>query len=265
MRESMAHIHDDHRRLLSPLFNPGVHSPPPRASDLSVVRCDPQVARDLNQLWHSRLPQTQQGPWMLAFAAHYEWTAFAVALWHNPSARNLPATWLELRRLAVAPDAPHCTASFMLGRMRKWIASERPEITRLVSYQDMEVHTGTIYRAAGWHVGAVAAPRQRDRAKARRGTRRDYRVNLNGERPDAAGKYRWERPMNPHTATCCREDCSAEVDTRRAWTKIQGWDKFRAQGGSNAIALRRPMGEWMCDRCMEKEKAGIAPGQGGLW
>jgi hypothetical protein len=129
---------------------------------------------------------------MLAFVAHYRWTAFGAALWHNPSARTLPQEWLELRRLAIAPDAPHCTASFMLGQMRRWIARNRAETTRLISYQDQEVHTGTIYRAAGWSVGAVANPRTRDRSKPRRGTTRAYRSNLNGSAPDAAGKVRWE-------------------------------------------------------------------------
>lgn len=159
---------------------------------LTVVPCDPQTARRLIAAWHSRLPETQRGPWMLAFVAHYEWTAFGAALWHNPSARNLPQDWLELRRLAIPEDAPHCTASFMLSKMRKWIEQNRPETTRLISYQDLDVHTGTIYRAAGWTEGAVAKARQRDRSKPRAGTRRAYRSNLNGVAPDAAGKVRWE-------------------------------------------------------------------------
>jgi hypothetical protein len=87
---------------------------------------------------------------MLAFVASYEQTAFGAALWNNPSARTLPQNWLELRRLAIAPDAPHCSASRMLGEMRKWIMKHRKWATMLISYQDLDVHTGTIYKAAGW-------------------------------------------------------------------------------------------------------------------
>ncbi len=182
-------------RRLEPLFAPEEATPPRKASMLKVHPCDPQFARWCNEAWHSRLPHTQSGPWMLAFVAEYEGTAFAVALWHNPSARNLPAEWLELRRLAVAPDAPHCAASMMLGQMRRWIRRNRPDIQRLISYQDEEVHTGTIYRAAGWTPAWRTAARQRDRSSARRGTNRDYRSDANGANPAAASKMRWETKL----------------------------------------------------------------------
>jgi hypothetical protein len=129
---------------------------------------------------------------MLAFVASYEQTAFGAALWNNPSARTLPQNWLELRRLAIAPDAPHCSASRMLGEMRKWIMKHRKWATMLISYQDLDVHTGTIYKAAGWTPAHLTIARTRDRSKSRVGTRRAYRSNLNGASPDAAGKMRWE-------------------------------------------------------------------------
>jgi len=179
-----------HERLAAPLFQ--TVSFPKRTKDLTVHPCSIDFARTLNAAWHSRLPYTQRGPWLLAFSADYQGTSFAVALWHNPSARNLPQNWLELRRLAVAPDAPHCTASFMLGRMAKWIRRNMPEITNLISYQDLEVHTGTIYKAAGWSSGWIAQARIRNRSKPRIGTRRAYRSNSNGIAPDGAGKMRWE-------------------------------------------------------------------------
>jgi hypothetical protein len=185
-----------YERRLQPLFHPVESEPPDRASSLTLWSdCPVDLARDAIRAWHSRLPRTQQGPWKLAFVAHYNFTCFAAALWHNPSARTLPSDWLELRRLAVAPDAPHCTASWMLGAMARWIKKSLPGVPRLISYQDRDVHTGTIYRAAGWTVGAISEPRQRDRSKPRVGTRRDYRSNLNGCVPDAAGKVRWEQVL----------------------------------------------------------------------
>lgn len=182
-------------RRMTPLFADEVAAPA-KASMLSVVRCDPQFAREGVKEWHSRLPITQIGPWKMAFAAHYEWTCFGVALWNNPSARTLPSDWLELRRLAVAPDAPHCTASRMLGQMARWIWANVPGCDTLISYQDCDVHTGTIYRAAGWEPAYISKPRTRDRSKARVGTRRDYRNNLNGSAPDSAAKIRWQLSPN---------------------------------------------------------------------
>lgn len=178
-------------RSLHPLWQEP-QEPASSVQELVTERCAVDVARRLNELWHSRLPKTQTGPWQYAFAAHKDGIVYAVALWHNPSARGLPSHWLELRRMAVAPDAPHCTASWFLARMRRWFQQHTPERERLLSYQDKDVHTGTIYKAAGWHVAAVAKPRQRDRSKPRKGTRRDYRSNLNGTNPDGAGKNRWE-------------------------------------------------------------------------
>jgi hypothetical protein len=107
----------------------------------------------------------------------------------------LPDHWLELRRMAVADDAPHCTASWFLAQMRRWFQQNTPERERLISYQDIDVHTGTIYKAAGWEPVFFAKARVRDRSKPRVGTRRDYRSNLNGIEPDGAGKIRWEKSL----------------------------------------------------------------------
>lgn len=165
---------------------------PPKASALAVSPCPPAYARKLNELWHSRLPRTQVGPWQFAFHAHFDHLTYGVALWHNPSARTLPHHWVELRRLAVAPDAPHCTATRMLGQMAKWFAANHPERERLISYQDTAVHKGTIYLAAGWEPAHRSTPRTRDRSVGRKGTARAYRSNQNGVDVDSTAKVRWE-------------------------------------------------------------------------
>lgn len=162
----------------------------PTAGDLTVEPCQPATAVRLNALWHSRLPHAQPSPWRLAFWAHDGVLVYGVALWHNPSARGLPQDWLELRRLAIAPDAPKFTATRMLGRMARWIKRETT-CRHLVSYQDIDVHTGTIYKAANWHVGAVSKPRQRDRSKGLV-ARSSYRTDANGAAPAGSGKLRWE-------------------------------------------------------------------------
>lgn len=113
-------------------------------------------AKELNSKWHSRLPRFGTGfiknmPFLSFVASLPDETDVAVAIWSNPVARLLPQkSWLELRRLAISDDAPQFTASWMLGKMAKIIRKIRPNIDRLISYQDTEVHTGTIYAAAGW-------------------------------------------------------------------------------------------------------------------
>lgn len=181
-------------RSLNPLWQEATELP----TSVRQLVCEPcavAVARILNEEWHSRLPRTQTGPWQYAFAAHHDGIIYAVALWHNPSARTLPSHWLELRRLAIAPDAPHCTASWMLARMIRWFRANTPERERAISYQDCGVHAGTIYKAAGWTVGLIAKPRQRDRSVARKGTRRDYRTDQNGAEPAGSAKVRWEMAL----------------------------------------------------------------------
>jgi hypothetical protein len=41
----------------------------------------------------------------------------------------------------------------MIRIMVDLIRKKFPEITRLISYQDTEVHKGIIYKASGWKVG----------------------------------------------------------------------------------------------------------------
>ena len=178
-------------RLLLPLFDTGERTKPNKAKQLTLELCSVETARSLIKAWHSRLPVTQAAPWQFAFGAHHENVIYGVALWNNPSARTLPAHWLELRRLAIAPDAPHCAASWMLGAMVKWFKQNCPDRERAISYQDNEVHTGTIYKAAGWVAAYQSKPRVRDRS-TKRPSGRMYRNNINGQAPDGAGKTRWE-------------------------------------------------------------------------
>ncbi len=112
---------------------------------------DLRTARALNRLWHSRLPRFGRPTCRIAYAAECNGLYYAVAIWTNPNARMLPQLeWMELNRMADAPDAPNNSASRMLGWMVRDIRRRYPEMRRLVSYQELDYHAGTIYRAAGW-------------------------------------------------------------------------------------------------------------------
>lgn len=175
-------------RVMHPLFHTGQGgSIPTSALQLWLEEIDFARAKQLNRLWHSRLPRFGTGfikhqPF-LSFAATFGGIIYAVAVWSNPVARNLPQqTWLELRRLAIAPDAPRNTASRMLAVMRRLIRGKRPEVERLVSYQDTAVHRGSIYAADGWERTAVNADGTWDRPGR-------SRPAAQSEAP----KQRWER------------------------------------------------------------------------
>lgn len=186
-------------RIAEPLLFPPNGGEPHRARDLSLMPCSVEHARLLNRKWHSRLPKTQRGPWQFAFRMVFDGITYAVALLHNPSARTLPGHWVELRRMAVSSDAPHCTASRFLSELVKWFRRRAPECERIISYQDSAVHAGTIYRAAGWSVGRVQKARVRDRSGLRP-SGRAYRTGQNGPAPDSSEKVRWERCLHAQAA-----------------------------------------------------------------
>ena len=186
----------DSTREVHPLFQTGDGGSTPtsalRARHLAFSECPKPHAVQLVRAWHSRLPKCAKGPWTQAFHAHADGITYAVALWNNPSTRCLPSHWRELRRMACAPDAPRNTASRFLAWMARWFAEQHLECEKLISYQDLAVHTGTMYRAAGWIAEHVSQPRERDRSIVLPG----YRRALNGLDADVAGKVRWAKILS---------------------------------------------------------------------
>jgi hypothetical protein len=133
-------------------------SSPLSPKDMKVLLIGVDQAMLYNELWHSRLPKTQKGnltrnKHFIFYGAEFKDHCFASAIWTTPVANNRLSEneiWLELRRLAIAPDAPKFTATWMISKMIKAIKIKHPEITKLISYQDTDVHTGTIYAASNW-------------------------------------------------------------------------------------------------------------------
>jgi hypothetical protein len=56
--------------------------------------------------------------------------------------------------MAISDLCPKNSATNFIARMVNDISKRLPLVTDLISYQDTEVHTGTIYKAANWFVDA---------------------------------------------------------------------------------------------------------------
>ena len=166
------------------LFSQGVLPSSPRQMELTMI--SPKMASKLNATWHSRLPiihwsNITRNRNYICYGAMFDWRYFAVGIWSSPVNPNFDLdTVLELRRLAISPEAPKYTATWMLGRMVKLLKTYLPAINRLISYQDVEVHSGTIYKAANW----LAVSRKRFQA---------WDESRNRNSPQSTGdKVRWE-------------------------------------------------------------------------
>lgn len=108
---------------------------------------------DLIARWHSTLPVAPVvfTVGFVAVAPDHQYVA--AAMWNHPTARHEDQeTTLELQRQAHSPFVPRNFGSWFLARQREWIRANMPHIRRLISYQDADVHDGTIYRADNWYV-----------------------------------------------------------------------------------------------------------------
>jgi hypothetical protein len=176
----------DSIRVVHPLFREeGGGSIPTSPLQLRMGWIDMDKAVPLNELWHSRLPAfTSPHGKCKAIGAEYEGIYYASAIWSHPVARKLNWTGrYELRRFAIAHDAPEHTASRMLRIMRLLIAKKMQGVKILMSYQDKDSHMGTIYRAAGWLSVEPSAEEWRCRWGTRPGRAKPQ---------SSAVKVRWE-------------------------------------------------------------------------
>ena len=134
------------------------------AKQLNVGVCDLNKAIEMNVLWHSVFPKIEA----------------------SNCYRN------ELRRMAICDKAPKYTATRFLSIMQKHIKKKFPELTGLISYQDAEKHTGTIYKASNWVIDNKAefsdwTTSTRKRAKSQSETpkiRWKYSMNSTGEKKE---------------------------------------------------------------------------------
>lgn len=153
-------------------------STPTSPLDFHITEIGMRRAQELNRAWHSVLPRTDLGNLLcgitsVAYAAEFDGVYWAVAIWSQPIVRALcDGKTIELRRLAINDDAPKNTASRMLAIMRRLVKAKWPHLQRAVSYQAIDIHKGTIYKAAGWQpVGKIVAARPQRFSNVNKNTR----------------------------------------------------------------------------------------------
>jgi len=173
----------DDARIACPLFQAEYGGEvPTSALQLKVAKIGYEKFKELNLLWHSRLPECTNCFEGICYGLEYKNIFYGVAWWSKPVARTLSDRKMyELRRMALASDAPKYTASRFLSVMVRIIRRTLPEIKVLISYQDTDVHTGTIYKASGWMIGKFSGD-----DKIRWHTRKNRTVQ------SYARKIRWE-------------------------------------------------------------------------
>lgn len=164
-------------------------NPPQSAKDFEFIVMSAKNACEYNEEWHSRLPKIHWGNVVrnthyVCFAALYEGEIYAITIWSSPVAQNRfkhGKQILELRRMATSPECPKFTATRMLAHNRKYIKNNMKDIALLISYQDTEVHKGTIYKADNW----VAANLTKGTSWSNESRERNVEQSM-------ADKVRWE-------------------------------------------------------------------------
>ena len=130
----------------------------PKKLNLEVIK--PKLASALNEVWHSRLPAIHwsnivRNRYYVCYGASYMGVWVACAIWSSPVNQNFDIVkTLELRRMAISELCPKNTATNLISRMVRDIEKRLPLVTKLISYQDTEVHFGTIYKASNWYIDA---------------------------------------------------------------------------------------------------------------
>ena len=125
-------------------------------------------ARDLVETYH----YSHTSPYPFGVRTHGLWKndkeeAFGVAWWHvanKPlSVQLCPEDWkkvMNLSRMAIVPEAPKNSASFLLRHSINLLKKEK-SWKCLVTFADTwQNHTGAIYKASGWTYLGLTTPKE---------------------------------------------------------------------------------------------------------
>lgn len=138
----------------------------------------------------------------------------------SPTARHVPATWLELTRWCL--NGQPNGGSRQWAAVRRWLLGAFPACTTVVSYSDPAAgHTGSLYRACNWWW----APTWHRVCPPPSGHGRW------SEHRDAEGpKDRWVFPLRPDPARI------EVLRIEESYSRRFPWSEYREPGGANFAA-----------------------------
>ena len=183
------YMREDGIPVADPLFQDGktgLHPTSPLQFALKPIPIE--IACQLNAYWHSRLPSITRNTIQMGqhacYALEFNGGFYGCAIWSPPVARLLANgnKIMELRRMALGELCPRNTASRFIAVMVRDLKSQFSELELLISYQDEDVHQGTIYKASNWT--PVNAPKG--------GTKWGSNNYSKGKQGRIANKVRWE-------------------------------------------------------------------------
>ena len=179
----------DSVRVAQPLFPvEGQGSIPMSPLQFEIEPMSRKTFLSFNRKFHSRLPICGNCWDGVCYQAVYKNIIFAVAWWSKPIAQNRLKNGryiYELRRMAITDDAPKNTASRFLSVMCKILKKKYQHIFKFISYQDTNVHAGTIYKASNW------------KAVETQNSFQSWKNRPNRIDQSASIKIRWEKQIRP--------------------------------------------------------------------
>lgn len=150
------------------------YPPPQSTKQFTIVEITPRTASLFVARWHSHLPRIHPSAiyrnrlYICLAAIFNQVDMWAVAVWTSPVARHLDDGYtLELRRMAIAENAPRNTGSWFLGAMIPVIKSKFPQVKKLISYS-ASFKAGTIYKAANWKQSGITPHKEWNNRKRKR-------------------------------------------------------------------------------------------------
>jgi hypothetical protein len=133
-------------RIAMPLLFPPSGAPM-NPADLLTDPCQIAHANELLEQWDGLLPKARPSAYPFAFRCHFDGVSYAVAIWDDPDRPN--PRWLELRALAVSPDAPERTAARFVTGMTAIIHRLWPHHKKVIARREPDINNEFL-TAAGW-------------------------------------------------------------------------------------------------------------------
>ena len=164
-----------------------------RSSSFYVQPCPLADAQSLTRAYHYSKGGSVSAIYTHGLYRRSDSMLMGIAWWTPPTKDTAmtvnPVDWrrvLNLSRLAVVPEAPRNSASFLLGKSIRLIQKDARFLSLITYADEAQGHNGGIYRATNWLYMGRVGPHQRWEDPAN-GNRQVSNVHKNSQLMYAAG------------------------------------------------------------------------------